>query len=79
MNQPDLTVVTIGMKENPESAVDLDPETSAETVEEGATGPANAEPPKDSEVHRRRLEPREGRSTSSPIDGTEWTCTWHSD
>ena len=76
-NQSDWAVVTFGMKENTECAADLDLVILPETVERGAT--VNAEPPRDSEVHWRRLKPREGRSTSSPMDGTKWTCTWPSD
>ena len=78
-NQPDWAVVPFATEEDTEYAADLEPETPVETVEKGATGPANVKPLRSTEIRRRRLEPWEGQSASSPMDGTEWTCTWPSD
>ena len=75
MNQPDWNVVPFGTEEDTECAADLEPETPVETVEKGATGPANVEPMRSTEIRRRRLEPWKGQSASSLMDGTEWTCT----
>ena len=43
-NQPDWAVVSFGTEDDIECAADLEPETPVETVEKGATGPANVEP-----------------------------------
>ena len=66
-NQPDWAVVPFGTQEDTESAANREPETSVETVEKGATGLANVEPLRRTEIRRRRLEPWGGQSASSPM------------
>ena len=59
-----------------ESAADLNQTTTVGTVEQGATGHASAESLGSEGLHRRPAEIPEGRSASSPPDGTGSTCTW---
>ena len=54
---PGWAVGTHGREDDTESVVDLDPVIPVETVEKGTTGPATVEPPRNTEIHRRHLEP----------------------
>ena len=78
-NLPDWAVSPSGTEKDTEFALNFEPEIPVETMEEGATGPANVEPMGSTEIRRRRLEPWDGQSGSSPLDGTKWMCTWPSD
>ena len=72
VRQSDRAMVPSGTEEDTECVADCNLEKiPVETVKREATGPANLELLRSTEIHRRHLESWAGRSASSPTYGTE--------